>query len=69
MTGVTVCRKEVLEDGAMAEAVKIFMKEHKESAEFANNNAEETARLVAEAGIIRKPRLPKRPFPTAASCV
>ena len=63
VTGVTVCRKEVLEDGAMAEAVKIFMKEHKESAEFANNNAEETARLVAEAGIIEKAPVAQKAIP------
>ncbi len=63
VTGVTVCRREVLEDGAMADAVKVFMAEHKESAEFANANVEEASKLVAEAGIIEKAPVAQKAIP------
>ncbi len=63
VTGVTVCRKEVLEDGAMAEAVKVFMEEHKESAEFVNSNVEEAGDLVAKAGIIEKAPVAQKAIP------
>lgn len=63
VTGVTVCRKEVLEDEAMAEAVKVFMEEHKESAEFVNSHTEEAGRLVAEAGIIEKAPIAQKAIP------
>ena len=52
VTGVTVCRKEVIEENS--DAVDTFLKEHEESAAFANANAEETAQLIADAGIIEK---------------
>ena len=63
VTGVTVCRREVLEDEAMAEAVRVFMAEHRESAEFANSNVEETSELVAEAGIIEKALVARKAIP------
>lgn len=63
VTGVTVCRKEILEDRSMAEAVKTFMQEHRESADFANAYTEETAQLVAEAGIIEKAPVAQKALP------
>ena len=54
VTGVTVCRKELLEDEAAKKAVDLFIEEHYDSAIFANTNMEETAQLVAAAGIIEK---------------
>lgn len=63
VTGVTVCRKEVLEDAAMRESVKAFMEEHKESTEFVNNNVELAGNLVAEAGIIEKAPVAQKAIP------
>ena len=63
VTGVTVCRKEVLEDAAMRESVKAFMEEHKESTEFVNNNVELAGNLVAEAGIIEKALVAQKAIP------
>ncbi len=63
VTGVTVCRKEILEDRRMAEAVKVFMQEHWGSADFANAHVEETAQLVAEAGIIEKAPVAQKALP------
>lgn len=63
VTGVTVCRKEVLENEALARAVKVFMEEHKESAEFVNNHVEEAGKLVAEAGIIEKAPVAQKAIP------
>lgn len=61
VTGVTVCRKEVIEN--QADAVDTFLKEHEESAAFANANVEETAQLVADAGIIEKAPVAAKAIP------
>ena len=58
VTGVTVCRKDVLED--QADAVDTFLKEHEA---FANANVEETAQLVADAGIIEKAPIAAKAIP------
>lgn len=63
VTGVTVCRKEVLEDEAKAEAVKVFMKEHGESAETVNSDVAAAAELVAAAGIIEKAPIAQKAIP------
>ena len=63
VTGVTVCRSQLLEDEISANAVNVFMKEHKESAEFANANVDETAQLVASAGIIEKAPVAAKAIP------
>lgn len=63
VTGVTVCRKDVLEDEAKAAAVEVFMKEHSESADFANSDVETAAQLVAEAGIIEKAPVAQKAIP------
>lgn len=52
VTGVTVVRKEFLEQNE--EAVKLFLKDHKRSAEFVNANVEKAAALVVKTGIIEK---------------
>lgn len=52
VTGVTVVRKEFLEQNE--EAVKLFLKDHKQSAEFVNANVEKAAALVVKTGIIEK---------------
>lgn len=52
VTGVTVVRKEFLTEHP--QAVADFMADHKASAEYANENVEEAAELVAAAGIIEK---------------
>ncbi|MCI8726132.1 MAG: ABC transporter substrate-binding protein [Hungatella sp.] len=63
VTGVTVCRSQLFEDAASARAIDTFMKEHKESAEYANANVEETAQLVASAGIIEKAPVAAKAIP------
>lgn len=52
VTGVTVVRKDFLQENP--EAVAEFLKEHKASAAYANDNVEEAAELVAGYGIIEK---------------
>lgn len=61
VTGVTVVRREFLENNP--EAVAGFMAEHKESTEYTNNNIEETAKLAVEAGIIAKEPLAQKAIP------
>lgn len=63
VTGVTICRSQLLSDPATAEAVNIFMAEHKASASFAVNNVSETAELVAAAGIIEKAPVAAKALP------
>lgn len=52
VTGVTVVRNGFLEEHK--EAVDRFLEEHAASAAYANEHVEETAKLVAAAGIIEK---------------
>lgn len=52
VTGVTIVRKGFLEENE--EAVDRFLAEHEASAAYANAHVEETAALVAAAGIIEK---------------
>lgn len=61
VTGVTICRSELLEEHA--DAVQIFLTEQKKSAAFANENAAETAQLVAAAGIIEKAPVAEKAIP------
>lgn len=63
VTGVTVCRSELLENPDTAQAIDIFMAEHKASAEYANDNIEEASQLVAEAGIIEKAPVAAKAMP------
>lgn len=61
VTGVTVCRNEVLKDHK--NAIDQFLSEHKESAEFANTNVSDAAALVAAAGIIEKAPVAEKAIP------
>ena len=61
VTGVTVCRKEVLEQNP--EAAEMFVKEHGESAEWVNANVTDAAELVAAAGIIEKAPIAAKAIP------
>lgn len=61
VTGVTVCRKDVLEQNP--EAVETFVKEHEESANWVNTNVADAAELVAAAGIIEKAPIAAKAIP------
>ena len=61
VTGVTVVRKGFLDQ--YPAVVEQFMKEHAASAAYANEHVEETAGLVAEAGIIDKAAIAARAIP------
>lgn len=61
VTGVTVVRKEFLE--ANEGAVKLFLKDHKQSAEYVNSNVEDAAALVVKTGIIEKEPIAMKAIP------
>lgn len=61
VTGVTIVRNEFLQENEAA--VKEFLKEHQESAQYANDHVEETAQLVAEKGIIEKAAVAAKAIP------
>lgn len=61
VTGVTVCRQEVLNE--KEGAVKLFMEEHFESADFANSHVEEAAQMVVDTGIIEKAAIAQKALP------
>ena len=61
VTGVTVVRKDFLKEHP--EAVDIFLKEHEASAQFANDNVEEAAEMVAERGIVEKAPIAAKAIP------
>jgi len=61
VTGVTVVRKEFLENHP--DVVEKFLKEEEVSAQFANENLEETAKLTVAAGIIEKEPIALKAIP------
>ena len=61
VTGVTVVRKAFLEENQ--DAVELFLQDHKQSAEYVNNNLDETASLVVKAGIVAKEPIAKKAIP------
>lgn len=61
VTGVTVVRKEFLEENEGA--VKLFLKDHKESCEYVNSNVEAAAGLVVKTGIIEKEPIAVKAIP------
>ncbi len=63
VTGVTVAAGDLFDDPETAAAVDIFMAEHKDSSEFANSNVEETAQLVADAGIVAQAAVAEKAIP------
>lgn len=61
VTGVTVVRKEFLEEHEAA--VKTFLKEHEESAAAINEDAQTGASLAVEAGIVAKEPIAQKAIP------
>jgi NitT/TauT family transport system substrate-binding protein len=61
VTGVTVVRNALLTEAPAA--VELFMEEHAASAAYANEHVEETAQLVAAAGIIDKAPVAAKALP------
>ena len=61
VTGVTVVRKEFLEENE--EAVQNFLKEHEESTNAINEDAEKGAELAVNAGIIAKAPIAQKAIP------
>ncbi len=61
VTGVTIVRNEFLKEHEGL--VKDFLKQHKESAAYANSNVEEVAELVEAAGIVPKAAIAKMAIP------
>ncbi len=61
VTGVTVVRNALLTENQAA--VDVFLEEHAASAAYANEHVEETAQLVAEAGIIDKAQVAAKALP------
>lgn len=61
VTGVTIVRREFMEEHK--DAVLTFMREHKESAEFASGNVDETATAVVKYGILEKEPIAKKALP------
>ena len=61
VTGVTICRKEVLEN--YKEAVDLFLEEHKESVKFSNDQPAQAAVLISATGIIGKASIAEKAIP------
>ena len=61
VTGVTIVRNDFLKEHE--NLVRAFMEEHKASAEYANANTAETAKLVVAAGIIEKEPIAMKAIP------
>lgn len=61
VTGVTVVRKEFLEENQ--QAVDAFLAEHLASANFTDEQPDQTAELIAAAGIIEKAPIAKKALP------
>lgn len=61
VTGVTVVRKEFLEENEGA--VQLFLQDHKQSATYVNNETEAAAGLVVKTGIIEKEPVAMKAIP------
>lgn len=61
VTGVTICRNEILKDHK--DAIDTFLSEQKESAAYSNENGKEAALLIAKAGIIAKAPIAEKALP------
>lgn len=61
VTGVTIVRRDFLENNEGA--VKLFLKDHKQSAEYVNSNLDAAAGLVVKNGIIEKEPIAKKAIP------
>ncbi len=61
VTGVTVARKEFIEENP--EALEQFLSDHERSVSFVNENVEEAAEYTAQAGIIEKAPVAQKAIP------
>lgn len=61
VTGVTLVRSDFLRENR--DPVKMFLEDHKESARYAVEHVDETAQLVADAGIVEKAAIAKKALP------
>lgn len=61
VTGVTIVRKEFLEENP--NAIALFIQEHQVSSDFANANVDETSELIARLGIVEKAPIAKKALP------
>ncbi len=61
VTGVTLVRREFLEENELA--VKVFLASHKQSADFVNTNVEEAAEKIAQLGIVPKAEVAVQAIP------
>ncbi len=61
LTGVTVVRKEFLEENEGA--VKLFLEDHKKSTDYTESNPDEVAALCVKQGIIAKEPIAKKALP------
>lgn len=61
VTGVTIVRKEFLEENP--DAIALFIQEHQVSSDFANANVDETSELIARLGIVEKALIAKKALP------
>lgn len=61
VTGVTIVRSDFLRENR--EPIELFLADHKESAQYAVDHVDETAELVAAAGIVEKAPIAKKALP------
>lgn len=61
VTGVTVVRNEFMKENP--DAVDTFLKEHEESAVFANEKSEDASKLIADMGIVAKAPIAQKAIP------
>lgn len=61
VTGVTIVRKDFFDNNE--KAVKAFMEDHKNSAEYVNTNVDDAANLVVNLGIIEKATIAAKAIP------
>lgn len=61
VTGVTIVRSDFLRENRAP--IQMFLEDHKESAQYAVDHLDETAELVAAAGIVEKAPIAKKALP------
>lgn len=61
VTGVTIVRSDFLRENRAP--IQMFLEDHKESAQYAVDHVDETAELVAAAGIVEKAPIAKKALP------
>ncbi len=64
--GCVVASKKLIAENP--EAVKTFLAEYKASVEYVNNNVDEAAKMVADAGILPAEAIAKKAIPTCNIC-